>query len=781
MHIRKQNAPIPSMKALIAAAAVGAFAVTPRITMADDQPAHAALQDTTSTGSRIIDKNRGPLTPVRVIERAEIDASGDVSIAELLRDSDLAVFGNRRPFSNSRKQPVSEIDLLGLGSSRTLVLLDGRPVMNSSFGDSSANLNLIPIGAIERIEILPEGASAIHGSSAIGGVVNFITRKRFDGVETSYTVGRPSARGGDVEQGNATFGSVGERGSVTAGVSYHQRGAVKSPSVSADGQNDIAPFEVPTDTSALFTAASFRINEAWTSTLRALVSRNESFGRAGASASFFSVPDGSPNDPQPGNGQEGFLFHRFDAVGPRESATDENLVDLGIGVEGRLSETVRLQVDARMSDNQGYRLGRNFIVRDLASRAIAQGTYSTSNPFGNVASVIDSIRATTSRDARRMTREASAVISFDALELAGGRSAVAIGAEWRDEFYQDRFDSLQSSNAVIDAAREAANRSATRINRAVHAEWFLPIAEHVDISAAGRLDHHSNLGSEFSPKISARWQPMPRLAVHGSWGESFVVPSLPSSTGDRFLCEFLPLELCPGGFVRILESEHSRDMSLGATYTVGERFDIGAGYHRVRVDGRIPERLDGEPAVLIPLGVSWPRDPVTGDPIVSTVVGQNHDSIDVVLRSRVDLGSAGHVTSSFRATHVRALSFDWHSRGIVPVQGNLAGDFGMPDVRANMSHDWTFGDFGVHWQSQFIAGTKAGDYLPAVGGHTTHDVQLNWNTPWNGRLAIGATNLGNKQPTLVPELANFGDGHPWNFDLYDHYGRMPYLRYTQSF
>ena len=82
----------------------------------------------------------------------------------------------------------------GLGSARTLVLIDGRRIASTgASGGSAQNLNQIPTSIVERVEILRDGASAIYGSDAIAGVINIITRKDFDGMELSLTSGRPIA------------------------------------------------------------------------------------------------------------------------------------------------------------------------------------------------------------------------------------------------------------------------------------------------------------------------------------------------------------------------------------------------------------------------------------------------------------------------------------------------------------------------------------------------------------------------------------------------------------
>ena len=106
------------------------------------------------------------------------------------------------------------------------MLIDGRRVPYSPATGSGQDLNSIPLAAVERIEILSDGASAIYGSDAIGGVVNVITRKDFNGVEMSLGMGNPKRVGGETEEGSIIFGTASDRGNLIAGVSYNNRGIV---------------------------------------------------------------------------------------------------------------------------------------------------------------------------------------------------------------------------------------------------------------------------------------------------------------------------------------------------------------------------------------------------------------------------------------------------------------------------------------------------------------------------------------------------------------------------
>ncbi|WP_449422056.1 TonB-dependent receptor plug domain-containing protein [Rhodanobacter lindaniclasticus] len=105
------------------------------------------------------------------IDRAQITASGKMTLGDLIQQLPAMTGGNVNPqVNNGGGTGASTVNLRGLGSNRTLVLVNGRRLM-------SKDPNAIPAEAIDRIEVLPTGASATYGSDAIGGVVNFILRK----------------------------------------------------------------------------------------------------------------------------------------------------------------------------------------------------------------------------------------------------------------------------------------------------------------------------------------------------------------------------------------------------------------------------------------------------------------------------------------------------------------------------------------------------------------------------------------------------------------------------
>src|SRR3546814_20874958 len=92
---------------------------------------------------------------------------------------------------------TTQVNLRGMGINRTLVLLNGRRIVNGGTGaNSSVDLNIIPVALIERVAVLTDGASAIYGADAVAGVVNIINRKECDGAEVSVSTGQDCRRSG---------------------------------------------------------------------------------------------------------------------------------------------------------------------------------------------------------------------------------------------------------------------------------------------------------------------------------------------------------------------------------------------------------------------------------------------------------------------------------------------------------------------------------------------------------------------------------------------------------
>ncbi|MGY0558807.1 TonB-dependent receptor [Lysobacter sp. A421] len=185
------------------------------------------------TGSRIRSVDAETSQPVLVLSREDIAKQGVTSVAEVLNRISAAGPSLNRTFNNGGDGSAN-ISLRNLGSSRTLVLVDGRRWATGLGG--SVDLNTIPASIIERVEVLKDGASAIYGSDAIAGVINIITRDNYEGAEIRTHLGQFNQGDGERNSIEATIGANGERGNVILSLSRVEEGEVvaKDRAISAD-------------------------------------------------------------------------------------------------------------------------------------------------------------------------------------------------------------------------------------------------------------------------------------------------------------------------------------------------------------------------------------------------------------------------------------------------------------------------------------------------------------------------------------------------------------------
>lgn len=553
------------------------------LTLASDASIGADTPQVTIRGS--IADRAGP--GLRVIGREEIDASGHASLADLLFDLPMATLGNRRPKSGTTGQPLAGIDLRGLGDGRTKLLVDGRPAAIDPFSGSSANLNTIPLAAVDRIEILASATAATLDTDATVGVVNIVLRQAAPGAQVSYQQGNPSIRGGDVEAGAASIGMTGDRGSMQATVSFESRGLVTrrdqaggdrvgitefgnnyrvaiNPTTvvsalrplpgfdcSGSGTGAAGPADVfyteasglcgynfnaiqsanaATDTQGLQVSGNRVLDDRWTATVQASATRQSSFGRYAPTPARVFVAEGSPNDPIPGDGRGAVVFHRFAPIGPRDTTTDENAYDLRLGLEGAVSDRLDVSFGARHAEHQGYEFGRNYVVTQLAELAIQDGRYDLNDPFSVDRTTLDSIAATINRDALWRTREAFVRARFDAFPLPAGMSTIDAGLTWRDEDYADRFDSLQASGQISGSAGNSA--SGARTGSILDLRWMLPVHESIDVTVAALATDDHDFGADTTTSAAVSWRPWSPLQFHAAWASGQRLPELDALFGD---------------------------------------------------------------------------------------------------------------------------------------------------------------------------------------------------------------------------------------------------------
>jgi iron complex outermembrane recepter protein len=192
---------------------------------AADEP--TTLERVEVTGSRIRQVDIESAAPVLTITRADIEKQGFQSVADILQNISAVgapAITRAQPLSAGENVGGQFISMRNLGTTRTLILVNGKRLGISTSG--LQDVSLIPTAAVERIEVLKDGASSIYGSDAIAGVVNIITRSNFEGATAQAYYGQYSEGDGAITRADFVMGFTGERGSLTAAVEYRKEDEV---------------------------------------------------------------------------------------------------------------------------------------------------------------------------------------------------------------------------------------------------------------------------------------------------------------------------------------------------------------------------------------------------------------------------------------------------------------------------------------------------------------------------------------------------------------------------
>ncbi|MCC7152866.1 MAG: TonB-dependent receptor [Rubrivivax sp.] len=795
------------------------------------------------TGSRIKRVDAEGSLPVTTITRDELEASGVTSVAEFVRTLPFAQAGNFRPQSGSSAAGYASADLRGLGAERTLILLDGRRLPKAPQVGSSSDMNSIPMAAIERVEILTDGASAIYGSDAIGGVINFITRKDFQGVEFSVGYTDPVTAGGSKREVSAVIGLSGDKGRILGGFTNTKRGmvftsqrpwgqrlgatpygnnayilssGVYAPLPGPDGTcesiganfytdannlcafnfNAVAADEQEIENMAVFVRGEYQFAPDWSVFINTSVSRVDSFGRYAPVPGAVRLGADSPANPL---GEPILLLHRYAAAGNRDDYSTTNLYDLGAGIRGSIGGKIDVEAGARMTESVFKRLGYNYIVRAQAQAAINNGSYNPADPYNASEDVLNSIKATISRDAIYNIKEVYANASMPLFKMDGGDASAFVGIEYRKENYKDQYDSLSEAGEILGSAGNSAGGG--RNVSALAGELLFPISKILEASLSARYEKYSDYGSDFSPKASVKFKPLPSLALRASVGKGFRAPSLDiltqkvtfsaESVEDARTCAVLA---CTDGAIQrdtyftanpSLTSEKSNQFSVGALWDVSSNFSLKLDYWSTKIKSMIREveaqdlvdRDNGDSDLPIPAGLSVTRNPTTGA-IQEILAGYANEGTLKVngVDFNADFRWTGADFGKFRHNLTWSHLFKYDQNG-----EDQAGLQGYPKDRLTLANSWMMGSIDVSWNVNFIG--KNGTVLPSgldrrTAAYTTHDLQVTWAPPMikGAKLSIGALNVGDKRPQLIAY-----DGRNFNFYLYDSYGRQTYVRYTQKF
>ncbi|WOT04066.1 TonB-dependent receptor domain-containing protein [Shewanella youngdeokensis] len=225
-----------SVRLALVSGAMSAAFTAPTVFAAEEE---ATVERIEVTGSRIKRTDMEGANPVTVIDAAAIEKMSVTNVGDLLQNLSSSAGAAVNTQTNNGGDSSTRFSLRGIGSERTLVLINGRRAVAGGAGaNSSVDLNTIPTAIVKRVEVLKDGASATYGSDAIAGVVNIITKNDFEGFEAKVNYSG-SDKGDAVTKGvDVTFGAASDRGNVVVALGYSDQGDAFM------GDRDFSEFEL---------------------------------------------------------------------------------------------------------------------------------------------------------------------------------------------------------------------------------------------------------------------------------------------------------------------------------------------------------------------------------------------------------------------------------------------------------------------------------------------------------------------------------------------------------
>jgi iron complex outermembrane receptor protein len=556
----------------------------------------SSLDEIVVTGSHI----RGVETAgskLIVIGRDQIDASGYGRVEDVL--ATVTQNFNRANAAVSEPGPAfhnlnhgAEVQLRGLGEGTTLTLVNGQRQGASGYQGTFTDVSSIPVSAIERIEILPEGTAALYGSDAIGGVVNIILRRNFEGIEARVR-GSATDSGATERSAALLVGHTGSRGNVLAGFQFNDSDALRCSAraycaANADfrrfGGSDLRGFEsnpgtildpntrapiaaiphgqdgtsltaaqlIPgtanytdnvTDNDILpkqtmrsaFVSASYKVTEQWELAADGRYSRRDFRFTYPVPPVDFLVPSTNAFNHLGGPVLVAYDLSRdFGPVADRGPTTTSFV---SAAVKGVLPKGWQVNLAGAYAKASAEFVETNYTLNNQAIKAaLASSDPATAlNIFGDGshtnATALAALRAQniTTNDLNVFTAASANVIADGPLfNWRAGAIRLAVGGEFRHEH-----------SAGINIAENPEDRG--RLVRSGFFELAVPLvgaragsaANRLDLSLAGRYDSYSDVGSTFNPKVGLSWRPLSLIKLRGNWGTSFRAPPFFLSNRDQ--------------------------------------------------------------------------------------------------------------------------------------------------------------------------------------------------------------------------------------------------------
>ncbi|WP_300381136.1 TonB-dependent receptor [Henriciella sp.] len=497
-------------------------------------------------------------SPLQVYDREDLLQSAASSTEQFIRQLPQNFSGGSTEFAAGQGLPNDRnsqsnntygtgANLRGLGSGATLTLLNGNRVAPTSTIGDFVDLSLIPVSALERVEVLTDGASSIYGGDAVAGVINLVLRDDFEGAETALRYGTVTSGDLDAYRFSQSAGTAWDSGNLLAVYEYSDRGNLtlsERPDIAVPPLSGGDPITL-TDVFDLLPAQ----------TRNSLVlSANQEVGRRLDFSSTLLYSDREVDSRAVGIGS-------FASAG-RNRIGSESLT-FNLGAEYRFSDRWILSLDGNYSQIRNDRTSRILspVPRDPSRQKTESDLWS-----------------------------AGVLLNGDLFELPGGQVRAAMGGQVR----QERFRVQQAgSPALRDGERDVSSVYAEVLFPLIGPGNAQPLADRVELNLSGRIDDYSDFGSTSNPKIGLLWAPVDGLNLRSSYSTSFAPPALGQAGALDRIAGVLPYDFIRGifgielpdpslagvnyiqanGTAPDLEPETSR------TFTAGIDYEVSSGVH----------------------------------------------------------------------------------------------------------------------------------------------------------------------------------------------------------